>query len=142
MKISIDIPQIPKSQNDHWNGVLISFFNVVEEILQRKRKSSYLIHFFQEKLKKDERRKFLLILNKINLQLSKKEDKKQFHRIKGSTEEVEIPGEYLEKFHFFQRGVSELATVPHRDPKAGSTPSRDEEFSNIIAEEVIKCVKL
>jgi hypothetical protein len=141
MKITIDIPQIPSNQTDHWNGVLLSFFNIVEEILLRKRRASYLIHFFQERLEKDERRRFLLILGKITLQLSKKVNKKQFQEIRGSVDSDEIPSVLMLKFNFFQRGVSELAKVPHQGPKAGPTPDKVRSLSNIITEEVFKCVR-
>jgi hypothetical protein len=139
MKITIDIPQIPSNQTDHWNGVLLSFFNVVEEILHRKRRASFLIHFFQERLEKSERKKFLLILSKIISQQSKTINKKQFQEIRGSMDSDEIPGVFKEKISFFQRGVSELARVPHQGPKAGPTP-QGKSFSNLIAEEIFKCV--
>lgn len=118
MILKFEIQGIPKKQEKHWKGILLSFFTTIEEVLSKRRKASYLTHFFQERLDKGERREFLRILAKLNLQLVKETQEIQTN-VLASTENSKIPIRYQKIFNTFKDGVSESATTPRQSPKQG-----------------------
>lgn len=137
MKIIIDIPSIPKSKSEHYEGILFSFFAAIDDILRKKRKGSYLIHFFLERLEKSERRELLLIFSKIMSQLQKAKNKENPHKITSSLEEGSLPNKFHKIIKSYQIGVSKNANSSHQDPNARSTPN----FSEVIANYIVKEVK-
>lgn len=137
MKIIIDIPSIPKSKSEHYEGILISFFSVIDDILRKKRRGSYLIHFFLERLKKGEQKELLIILSKMMSQLQKGKKTEKQHSITSSLASESLPSKFLNTIKAYQRGVSKKATSSLQDPKARSTP----DYSEIISDFIVKGVK-
>jgi menaquinone-dependent protoporphyrinogen IX oxidase len=136
MKISINIPEISDREAEHWEGILRSFFNTVEEVLAKKRKASYLTHFFTEKLKKGERREFLRILAKIILQLKRKPVGPP--QVLASATDLVIPTKYHRVIQSFQREVSSTTTSTHQSPKVRDTSHEGEDVTQLISEAIIE----
>jgi hypothetical protein len=113
MKIQISIPGIPKKREDHLKGVLVSLLDVTDQILDRRKKTSYLVHFLEERLTKNERREFSNFLKRVIGSL---------HRT-GTPTKAQLSGNSPEEkklFHrFFSFGrISESATIPRQPSKA------------------------
>lgn len=136
MKISISIPEISDREAEHWEGILRSFFNTVEEVLAKKRKASYLTHFFTERLKKGERREFLRILAKIILQLKRKPVGPS--QVLASTADLVIPTKFHRVIQSFQREVSSTTTSTHQSHKARETSQKGEDVTQLISEAIIE----
>lgn len=90
MKIKMEsiLPQNTKSEK--MSGILVSLFEAVIEVGNRRRKASYITHFFQERLDRGERRNLNMIL--ANFQKSLLRDTKNSATLQESiVEEDEIP---------------------------------------------------
>jgi hypothetical protein len=72
LRLQINVPT--GSNSDSIRGQLLSLLNAIEEVGTRKRKGSFIVHFFQERLDKRERRILLSILNQLQNQLLKKDE--------------------------------------------------------------------
>lgn len=55
------------------NGFLLTLFDGIESILKKRRKATYLVHLFEERLSKNEQRVVLRLLNGIIDQISSKD---------------------------------------------------------------------
>lgn len=135
MRITLNIPTVPKNKEDHWRGILVSLFGAIEDILAKKRRGSYLIHFFQERLDRTEKREFRRIIAKIIPQLSKRREGNV--AMTASSKGQRIPKEYEDILNFFRtRGVSIHANVSHQASKADTTP-KELEVSTLVEEAIL-----
>jgi hypothetical protein len=116
MKFTINISSIPEGKKDHWEGIFVSFIQVIEDIFLKKRKGSYLLHFYLERLDKNERRTFLMILEKIIVSLTKRSKTSQHHKMISGVFEDEMPLEFQKIFKQFSSRVSDPARDPHQVP--------------------------
>jgi predicted glycosyltransferase len=114
MKFNVSVPGIPKRREDHLRGVLVSILDVTDQILDRKRKTSYLVHFLEERLTKNERKELSSFLKKLISSL----------QVTSRPKEVQISGsfsgeqKYFHRFSTFGR-ISNPATDSHQSPEAG-----------------------
>jgi hypothetical protein len=140
LKITVEIPGISNSERNHFIGILRSFFVVIEEILTRKRKASYLIHFFFERLEKDERRKFIFILIKIisSLTIRKTEISSKGIKITSSIS-GEIPQNYHNIISSF-KGVSKIPKSSLQCPQGSGHTPKDGDVSEIIKKEILDVI--
>jgi SRSO17 transposase len=141
MRIILDLPVSGTKQIEHWNGIFCSFFETVEEILSKKRRASYLTHFFLERLEKGERQEFLKCLSKVIPQLHQKSKENQT-KVLASTQN----GQDLEVLHniikSFRQGVSKSATISHQSLNGmGDSSRKGDEISKIIEEEILNVIK-
>jgi hypothetical protein len=108
-----------------WMGFLLTFFEGIEDIVRKKRKSSYLIHLCEERLCKAERRTLLRILNDIVLSISDKTSEKS--ESQHSLSEVVLKNcdslDNLINIFAKLQTVSDPARNPRQAPKAGATVS-------------------
>lgn len=122
MKLNLKLPGRLQNREGHLRGTLISTLNVLDEILLRKRKATYLLHFVEERLDKSERKEFSIFLKLLIQELQR-----EGSRGKTRLGEANSPGsiELLRVINSFgERGISERATALRQLPEAGSIPSR------------------
>lgn len=76
-------------QSENLKGILLSLFTTIEEVITRQRKGSYLVHFYQERLNKSERRILISVLNQLQSQLI--EEKKGPQGISENSDGTPLP---------------------------------------------------
>lgn len=89
MKIKMEFPLPHNAKSEEVRGILVSLFEAVIEVGNRRRKASYITHFFQERLDRGERRNLSMIL--ANLQKSLLSETKTSQLKESKVEENEIP---------------------------------------------------
>jgi hypothetical protein len=73
------------------SGILVSLFEAVIDVGNRRRKASYITHFFQERLDRSERRNLIMILANFQKSLLRDNTKISATLQEGKVEEDEIP---------------------------------------------------
>lgn len=110
---------------EHLNGLLVSFLDVLDEILLRRKPVSLLSQFYQERLDKSERKVLQLFFEKGIESLLRKAKKKSTS-VHESLEpkEIIIPEEFQSILEYFQSEVVSTQAIKSRQsPKAGETTS-------------------
>lgn len=121
MKIKINIPGIPKNREEHFLGVLISCLDTMDAILRREKRSSYLLHFIEERLNKVERREFHTFLVKLVSSISNRGPK-----MESLSEEIsrDYSVDFFNIINSFGK-ISNSARNSHQVPEAGTIIPRD-----------------
>lgn len=114
--------KIEKKKEKEISGMLLSFFTCIEEIVRKKRKASYIVHFWQERLTKSERKDLLNVILQFQEILVQSQER-QLQEDSNLKSINEIPKEFQIVLRTFSLwgGVSKPARVSHQEPKAGST---------------------
>jgi Na+/phosphate symporter len=127
----------------HFDGFLLSLFDGFEAVLRKRRKATYLVHLFEERLTKNEQRIVLQIFDSIIAQILSTLDKKSKKSIHASnSQEAPLPSEIDRLIKTFQ-AVSSSATTTHQSsfPKtvraAENTVDKGEEISQIVRANVL-----
>lgn len=99
IKLQVRVPL--NSRKSAVSGQLLSLITAVEEVGMRRRKGSFISHFFQERLDKKEKRILISILNQLQNQLL---EEKESTNITASSENFDspLPRIALKTFRKFQ----------------------------------------
>jgi hypothetical protein len=117
MILTLNVPQIPNSKEEHYKGICVSFFNEIEEILFGRKKATSIVHFVRERLNKEEQQDFAFLIKGIIRSLGGKTSTSVPQvRIR---ENLEVPTHLQKIFQNFQ--VSSSARTTRQIPEAGIT---------------------
>lgn len=95
--------QIPSDSNEEAiKGILLSILTGNIDILLKKRKGSYLNHFYFERLNRKEKRWVLNVLDQISKNLLPESKTQILEAVSAKKEETEIRGRYLTFFKHLQ----------------------------------------
>jgi histidinol phosphatase-like PHP family hydrolase len=130
MRISISIPSIPEVRNDHLLGVLSSLLDSTDQVLGKRKRASFIIHFIEERLNKVERKEFSNFIKKLIVELKRNESISKVESF--SQEEVENSKEFFSRINSFG-SFSKLATVSHRVSSLADTKPPSEWKGKLIA---------
>jgi hypothetical protein len=96
--------QIPSGMNEiQVKGLLLSLITSLDDVGQRRRRGTFISHFFQERLDRKERRSLSLIFHQLQSQL-KPEVKDKDHLMKSQVlrDESDIPKKIIKIIKTFQ----------------------------------------
>lgn len=114
LKLNIKIPTGVKPKEVC--GQLVSLLSAVEEVGTKSRKASYIVHFFQERLNRKERRELIMVINQFQISLQS-EVPSEIHESKVNLDTMIVKRELQilqQKFAEVSRGFSESARIPHQ----------------------------
>lgn len=99
--LTLKVPTISGLKPDQVEGILLSFLSAAIDVFDGKRKTTYLIHFYRERLDRNERKKLTLILEHLCKQLTKDN---VGHQLQGSAavEDQRLPKVFADFFLTFQ----------------------------------------
>jgi hypothetical protein len=117
MILTLNVPQIPNSKEEHYKGIGISFFNEIEEILFGRKKATSIVHFVRERLNKEEQQDFAFLIKGIIRSLGG-EFSANVSQIR-IRENAKVPTHLQKIFKNFQ--VSSSARTTRQIPEAGIT---------------------
>lgn len=101
INLRIDVPK--GMSEDQVRGIMVSLISVVAEVGAKKRKSSYVHHFFQERLDRGERRNIQIFLSLLQTQFQKRKIHFDSNMITAEFhKENEIPEKFTRIFNSFQ----------------------------------------
>lgn len=63
-----------KAKDQHLNGMLLSFFSALEDIVTQRKRASLLNHFWRERLSKEDKRLLLRLLMSMKTQLRERNE--------------------------------------------------------------------
>lgn len=135
MEVTFDIKESSKEKLHHYYGILTSLFDILDDILLKKARSTKIVHFFDERLQKSEIKELHVLLNIIIKELSEKSQKT---RISGNANQSEfsMPENFLIRFKNFGVGVSTIASGLHQVPK-GRDDSKTLEYVSLSIKDIV-----
>jgi len=83
----------------HLQGMLLSLFSAVEDIVLQRRKATYLNHFWRERLSRDEKRILLRALGELTSQLRTRNE--AIYEDVNQTDNLRLPEEFSSFLHKF-----------------------------------------
>lgn len=139
MKVQFDIKGPSKEKMHHFYGLMTSLFDILDDVLLKKTRSSKINHLFEERLQKSEVRELHVLFNSIIKELSLKGQK---IKIGGATDQSmdPIPDIFLKRFKNFGFGVSTSASGLHQVP-IGGDDSRNLEIETIVKRSILDAIK-
>jgi len=115
---------LQRKDPEHLKGLLLSFLDVLDDILLRRRNATYLVQFYQERLDKNERKMLQIFFEKNIERLSRRKNLDPSVSESLDLEDSKLPLEYQEILEFFKKSVVSVQTTgPHQSPKVGETTS-------------------
>jgi hypothetical protein len=102
MKAILKVEDFNKERQKHFQGILVSLFDILDDILMNRVRSTKISHLFRERLKKDEKRMLSILFNNIIDQNCKGDQKVP---IEGSVSPLRIPlpETFKQTFEFFRK---------------------------------------
>jgi predicted membrane metal-binding protein len=98
---TLRIPTISGMKEDQVNGLLLSFLSSVTEVTIGRKQTSYLSHFYRERLNKFEKKRLILLLETLKSQLS--EGKGENSEIRSSVHpDLEVSKVFSDFFQLFK----------------------------------------
>jgi hypothetical protein len=91
--------------SEHLKGLVVSFLDILDDILIRRSPVSTLTHFYQERLNKNERKLLQVFFEKNIERMTKKRQKDLSESGSTNSEESQIPDEFQVILRFFQQKV-------------------------------------
>lgn len=136
MEVTFDIKGPTKEKLHHYYGILTSLFDILDDVMLKRTRSTKIIHFFEERLQKGDIKELHVIFNIIIKELSKKGLKT---RISGDVNhfEVSMPDNFLHRFKNFGIGVSTIASGLHQVPKNSWDDSEKLEYIMVSKEDIV-----
>lgn len=128
MKIQLDFQDslLQGKDKEHLLGLMVSFLDILDDILSQRIRASALSHFYRERLNRNERKLLQLFFEK-NIERIREKTRKT-HNVSESKylKESEVPEVFLEIFSYFQNSVvSTRATEVSSGSKAGTTTEKE-----------------
>lgn len=135
MEVTFGIRGISKEKLHHYYGILTSLFDILDDVMLKRCRSTKIIHLFEERLQKSEIKELHILFNVIIKELS---EKSQVTRISGNANQSEftMPEIFLKRFKNFGIGVSTIASGPHQVPKSWDD-SKTPEYVKISIKDIV-----
>jgi len=94
---------LQRKDPEHLKGLLLSFLDVLDDILLRRRNATYLVQFYQERLDKNERKMLQIFFEKNIERLSRRKNLDPSVSESLDLEDSKLPLEYQEILEFFKK---------------------------------------
>lgn len=115
MSLTLKVKTTSDRESEKIRGQLISLLSAIEDVGTRRRRASYIVHFFQERLDRKERRALLRVLAQLITQLSG-EDQVSNSLTESEGDDLKLPAQAQRILRIFRNssGFSAQTTGLHQ----------------------------